>query len=125
MVGFNAYVGPVYRLADPPDPDMRHFAVVAAAQHMNAAGTVHGGMLMTFADAAMGQTSRLVTGARGGSTVSMNCDFAGPARLGDVIEAHARVTRATRTLVFVTVELFTAGRLILVATGLWKIAADA
>jgi uncharacterized protein (TIGR00369 family) len=92
---------------------------------MNGAGTVHGGMLMGFADTAMSRTSRLVSGAKSCSTVSLNCDFVGPGRLGDTIEARVRVTRQSRTLVFVSAELVTDGRTLLVATGLWRIAGQA
>jgi uncharacterized protein (TIGR00369 family) len=119
--GFNLTVGPFYRLPDVDGGALRRFAFVIADKHMNAAGSVHGGMLMTFADMAMGQTSRLETGAKGGSTVSLNCDFVGPGRLGDVVEARVRVSRRARTMVFLSAELFASDRLLLVATGLWKI----
>jgi len=119
IAGFNRFAGPFYRLAD--DGDARRFAFVALPHHMNGAGTVHGGLLMTFADIAMSRTSRLVSGARSCSTVALNCDFMGPGRLGDLIVATARVTRRTRTLVFLGAELATAGRTVMTATGLWKI----
>ena len=84
---------------------MRRFAFVVAEKHMNASGTIHGGMLMSFVDMAMGQTSRAETGATGGSTVSLNSDFVGPGRLHDVIEARVRVTRRARTMIFLSAEL--------------------
>jgi acyl-coenzyme A thioesterase PaaI-like protein len=120
-VGFNNFVGPFYRLPDPEEGRARQFALVVGEKHMNASGTVHGGMLMTLADMSMGHTARLETGARGGSTVSLNCDFVGPGRLHDVIVSRVRVTRRARTMVFLTAELFAGDRPILVATGLWKL----
>ena len=120
-VGFNRFVGPFYRLPDPADGRHRRFAFAVTEKHMNAQGSAHGGMLMTFADMSMGQTARLETGAEGGSTVSCNCDFVGPARLNDIIESRVTVTRRARTMVFLTAELFAGGRPILVATGLWKL----
>ncbi len=93
--GFNLFAGPFYRLAD--DGEARRFAFVALPKHMNAGGGVHGGLLMTFADIAMSRTSRLATGARSCSTVSLSCDFAGPGRLGELIEIRVRVTKTTRT----------------------------
>ena len=120
-VGFNNYVGPFYRLPDVDGGRVRRFAFVVAEKHMNSAGTVHGGVLMTFADMSMGQTARAETGATGGSTVSLNSDFVGPGGLHDVIEARVRVSRRARTMVFISAELFAGDRLLLVATGLWKV----
>lgn len=119
--GFNVYVGPFYRLPDAEDGAVKRFAFVIADKHMNAAGSVHGGMLMTFADTAMSQTSRIGTEAKGGNTIALNCDFVGPGRLGDVVEARVRVSRRARTMVFLSAELYAGDRLLLVATGLWKI----
>jgi acyl-coenzyme A thioesterase 13 len=123
--GFNAYVGPLYRLPDGEGGALKRFAFVAGDKHMNGSGTVHGGMLMSFADVAMSRTSRLTTGAKGVSTVALNCDFVGPGKLGDVIEARVRVTRQARTMVFLSAELVAGERILLVATGLWKIAGEA
>jgi len=118
-VGYNNFVGPFFRL--PGADGVTRFAFVAAEKHMNAGGTIHGGMLMSFADMAMGQTSRAATGASGGSTVSLNCDFVGPGRLGDVIEARVRISRQTRTMLFLSAELFAGERIVAVVTALWKV----
>lgn len=118
--GFNLFSGPFYRL---PDEDaVRRFAFVALDKHMNAVGTVHGGLLMTFADIAMGRTSRLATGAPSCSTVALNCDFMGPGRLGELIEIRVRVTRKTRTLVFLAGDVSCGERALMSAAGLWRIA---
>lgn len=119
--GFNLYVGPLYRLPDAEEGAVKRYAFVVADKHMNAAGSVHGGMLMTFMDVAMSRTSRSVSGATSCSTVSLSCDFVGPGRPGDVIEARIRATRKTRTMVFMSGELVANGSTILVANGLWKV----
>jgi len=118
--GFNLHAGPVWRL--PADGEVRRFALVIADKHMNGSGYVHGGLLMTFADVAMSQTSRAVSGAETCSTVSLTCDFVGPAKLGEILEARVRVTRHTRTMVFLSADIEVDGRPVAVATGLWKIA---
>jgi len=121
VAAFSKYVGPIYRLPNTEDGTIKRFAFIVVEKHMNSAGSVHGGMLMTLADLAMGQTSRLASGAKSCSTVSLNCDFLGPGRLGDMIEARVRVTRRSRTMVFLSGELVAGDRILLVATGLWKI----
>ena len=118
--GFNLHAGPVWRLA--PDGEVRRFALVVVDKHMNSSGSVHGGLIMTFADVAMSQTARAVTGAPTTSTVSMTCDFVGPGKLGDVLEARVRLTRRTRTMVFLLADVVAGERAIAVATGLWKTA---
>ncbi len=121
--GFNLFIGPLYRLPDDEDGTLKRFAFIAAEKHMNSAGTVHGGMLMSLMDVAMSRTSRLVSGAPRCSTVSLTSDFVGPGRLGDLIEARIRVTRSTRTMVFLSGEIVAADRTLLIGTGLWKIPA--
>ena len=120
--GFNLYVGPLYRLPDGEDGALKRFAFVAADKHMNVFGSVHGGMLMAFMDVAMSRTSRLMSGAARCSTVSLSCDFVGPGRLGDLIEARIRSPRQTRTMVFLTGELVAGGKTLVTANGLWKVA---
>jgi uncharacterized protein (TIGR00369 family) len=117
--GFNLFAGPFYRLRD--DGDVKRFAFIALEKHMNAAGSVHGGLLMTFADIAMSRTSRLTSGAKSCSTVSVSCDFVSAGRLGDLIEIRVRVTRQTRTLVFLSSEIIANGAVLMVANGLWRI----
>jgi uncharacterized protein (TIGR00369 family) len=118
--GFNEFVGPLYRLPD-LDGAVKRFVFVAADHHMNSAGTVHGGMLMTFMDTSMSRTSRLISDAKSTATVSLTCDFVAPAKLGDVIESHVRVTRRTRTIVFLSCELVCGERTLMVGSGVWKI----
>jgi uncharacterized protein (TIGR00369 family) len=117
--GFNLYAGPVWRL--PAQADTRRYALLVEQKHMNSSGSLHGGVLMTFADIAMSQTSRAASGAESCSTVSLTCDFIGPGKLGDVIEARVRVTRQTRTMIFLSADIVCGERVLGVATGLWKI----
>jgi uncharacterized protein (TIGR00369 family) len=120
FVGYNRQIGPMYRL---PDLDgLNRYCFRVATQHMNAAGTVHGGMLMSLADIAMSRAARLGTEAQNSSTVSLSCDFVSPGRLGEVIEARVRVTRRTRTIVFLSADIVSGGRTLLAASGVWKIA---
>jgi uncharacterized protein (TIGR00369 family) len=117
--GFNLYAGPFWRLPDEGETHL--YGLLVEPKHMNSSGSLHGGVLMTFADIAMSQTSRAVSGARTCSTVSLTCDFTGPGKLGDVIIARVRVTRQTRTMVFLSAELVCGERTLGVVTGLWKI----
>lgn len=122
--GFNHFIGPLYRLPDAENGAVKRFAFVVGEKHMNAAGTLHGGMILSFLDVAMSRTSRLVTGAPRCSTVSLAADFVGPGRLGDTVEAKIRITRRARTMVFLSGEVTAGERMLAVATGLWRIPAE-
>lgn len=66
--------------------------------------------------------------ARAGRAVgllSINADVAAAARPGAVLEGRARITRATRSVLFVSGELTLGGRIVLTLTALYKVTADA
>jgi uncharacterized protein (TIGR00369 family) len=72
----------------------------AQKRHCNSFGIVHGGMLMSFADGLLAHA--VWHGARlNPLTVRMTTDFISAARPGDWVEGRARVTRATKSVVFV------------------------
>ncbi len=88
--------------------------------HTNAAGIVHGGMLTTFADIVLAQAGLREVGGPI-LTVRMVTDFVATGKLGAWVEGTARVRRRTRTLVFVEGELRASGRVLMAASGVFKI----
>jgi uncharacterized protein (TIGR00369 family) len=101
--------------------DAWRYAFVAEQRHLNLGGVVHGGMLMSFADDALGATIFEAVGRRPVTTVQLNTQFIAPVRLGELVEARAEVLRHTRTVVFVRGLLEVAGRTAVHADGVWKI----
>ena len=89
------------------------FAFLADARHRNTAGTVHGGMLMTFADFALCLTATWDQPGEKCVTVSCNSEFVAPGRPGDVIEASGEVVRRTRSLTFVRGQVYADERILL------------
>ena len=116
---FGELVGPIWRRGD------GLFGFVAAEKHRNHIGRVHGGMLMTFADQAMGMTGRRVTGEKPHATIELNIQFMGPVELGDFVEAHCEVVRKTRSVLFIESKLKVRGRIVASASGIWKILGEA
>ncbi len=114
--GFNNYVGPVWQSADGTE-----FIFDVRDIHLNGGGTLHGGMAMALADIVMGRTVRDALQDNKTLAISLNCDLIGPAKLGDRIRGVATITRRTRSIVFISSELSVDARIILTATGLWKI----
>ncbi|HSI41328.1 MAG TPA: PaaI family thioesterase [Xanthobacteraceae bacterium] len=118
--GFIGLVGPVWRA---PDRFGHRYAFLAESKHRNRRGVVQGGMLMTFADRAMGGAARNNDPAIKQATVQLNVDFIDAAWLGNIVEIDCEVMRRTRTIIFVRGRLFEKQRLIATSHGIWKILA--
>lgn len=75
--------------------------------HMNARGLVHGGVLMTLADIALGY-SMATTGdpPLGLITSNLSADIAGSSKLADWIEARVDIQKIGRTLAFANAYLY-------------------
>jgi uncharacterized protein (TIGR00369 family) len=71
------------------------------AKHCNARGTVHGGILATLADVALGYTMAFSsTPPANLVTANLTLDFAGTAKIGDWLEAHVDVQKRGSRLSF-------------------------
>jgi uncharacterized protein (TIGR00369 family) len=116
---FGEMIGPIWRRGD------ALFGIVAAEKHRNHRGIVHGGMLMSFADQAMGMTGRRATGEKPHATIEMTFQFIGPVEVGDFVEAHCEVVRQTRSLLFMAGRLKVGARTVAAASGIWKILGEA
>lgn len=90
-------------------------------RHANVNGVIHGGMLATFIDQALGSTVYEALGKRRGATAQLNCMFIGAVRPGEFLECDADVIRITRSLVFIRGILRVGDRQVLAADGVWKI----
>jgi acyl-coenzyme A thioesterase PaaI-like protein len=92
----------------------------AGPEHMNGGGFMHGGCLMTFADAALFTIARPAMAGSFGVTVNLSGDFLDAARAGEFIEGRGDITRAARSLVFVRGLVTADGRPVLSFTGIIK-----
>jgi acyl-coenzyme A thioesterase PaaI-like protein len=115
--GFLGLVGPVWRRRE--GDDLR-FGFLAEDKHANLLGVVQGGMLMTFADRALGM---LAWEAAKASVVTIGFDmaFVGSGRIGSWIELDGEVVRRTASLVFMRGTLTAGPRVIGSCQGTWKI----
>ena len=112
---FGELIGPVWRKGD------GLFGIVTADKHRNHRGMLHGGVLMSFADQAMGMTGRRLTGDKPHATIEMNMKFIAGVKIGDFVEAHCAVVRETRSVLFIESKLKVGGRIVASASGIWKI----
>jgi uncharacterized protein (TIGR00369 family) len=119
---FGDLVGPIWKHEE---GERLRFGFVVAPKHLNRAGNLHGGMLMTLADQSMAMTARKATGGKRHATIELNTQFVGGVRLGEFVEAHPEVVRATRSVVFMQAKMFVGTRVVVTTSGIWKILDDA
>jgi uncharacterized protein (TIGR00369 family) len=76
------------------------------AQHANARGTAHGGLLLTLADIALGYVPAFSQSPPLSlTTANLSADFAGHAKVGDWLEAHVDIQKIGSRLVFANAYL--------------------
>ncbi len=119
---FGTLVGPIWRHES---GGQLRFGFVVNEKHLNRAGNLHGGMLMTLADQAMAMAARQATGGKRHATIELNTQFVGGVRLGEFVEAHPEVVRATRSIVFMQAKMYVGSRIVVTTNGIWKILDDA
>ena len=119
-MGFSQHVGPFY-VRKPKDGCTLAFGLRAQAHHANRGGVVHGGMLVSFMDHALGAICFASAGRRPCSTISLDCNFVSPARPGDWVECTGEIGRVTSSVVFVDGRLRVNERVVMQAKGIWKV----
>jgi uncharacterized protein (TIGR00369 family) len=112
---FGELVGPIWRRGD------ALFGFLSTEKHRNHRGIVHGGMLTTFADQAMGMTGRRSTGEKPHATIQIGMQFIGAVKVGDFVEAHCEIVRQTRSVLFIESKLTVNDGIVATASGIWKI----
>jgi uncharacterized protein (TIGR00369 family) len=115
---FTRHVGPIWMREV---GDGIRLGLLVESKHLNRANNVHGGMLMTFADQAMALAARRATGGKRHATIELNTQFVGAVKLGEFVEAHPEVVRATRSVIFMRGTMFVGKRVVVTTNGIWKI----
>src|SRR5687767_1967162 len=115
--GFIGLVGPFWTRRS---GEAHLFAFMAEAKHHNRRGVVQGGMLMTFADRAMGMTCWYANERQPQATVQLDMHFVDAVQVGEFVEARCKIVRRTRSLIFMSAELVVGARIVATANGVWK-----
>lgn len=97
------------------------YGVMAEERHLNGAGIVHGGFLVTVADNALGLTVWEAAGRVPCVTVQLNTQFIAAVRAGEFLTARAEILRKAHSTVFVRGVLTVGDRTVAAADGVWKI----
>ena len=110
-------IGPYYVKYDPA---LAQTGMISQAHHANSMGTVHGGVLMTFADFTLCAFGRDESNDAHIVTVSLTTEFVRAAPVGAWLFADGEVVRRTGSLVFVQGRLYHDNECILTYSGVGK-----
>ena len=89
--------------------------------HLNAAGITHGGYLSALVDAGAGTAAHRSANNAPCVTISLDLKFIGISKIGDEIVGNVKILKKTRTLIFLFCELKTNNKIIVSASGVWKV----
>ena len=104
---------------EPQDDGTSVVVVEAGEDHLNPHGSVHGGLLATMIDVAMG-TAVATTGGESPVTVSLTVTYLEPGRPGR-LEARAHVRKRGKRLMVVEAEVLQDGDVVADALGTFSV----
>ena len=117
--GFDVLIGPMYY--NKTESNDFKFITKILDKHLNANGVAHGGFSMTLTDIFFGTLAFVASGKKLTSTISLNCNFVSPGLQDEIVECDARVIRTTRSMIFIEGNLMSKDKIIVSASGIWKI----
>lgn len=96
-------------------PGVAKMGVLTQKMHANPLGIIHGGLVSTLADAAMGNAIR--ASGRMGVTADYNVSFLAAAPIGEDLEAEGEVVKQGKNLIFVKAVVRSGEKLIATSQG--------
>lgn len=93
---------------------------MSPAKHLNPAGRVHGGALMTLLDHAVSAVAWEAAGRVPCVTLQLDSQFLGAALAGQFAEVRVGIVRQTGSLVFARADLTAAGEPLMIAQAILK-----
>jgi len=119
--GFTGEVGPFWRRE--VDGEIEVGFVVESRHCNNHLGTLHGGMVMTFADIALGSAAAKRLGAPrfNGVTASLNMQFVSIAHVGEFVFCKPEVVHQGKQMFFMRGLITTDKKIIASCEGIWKL----
>ena len=110
-------IGPLYTRGEGGD---RVLGLHAQDKHCNSRGTVHGGILATLADVALGYAMALGSDPpRRLVTANLSLDYAGSAKAGDWLEVHVDIQKQGSRLSFANCYILVDGARIVRASAVF------
>ena len=97
------------------------FKTTIKKNHLNAAGIAHGGFISAVVDAGAGTAAHKVSGNSPCVTISLELKFISMVKLGQELIGTTKIQKKTKSMVFLTCEMFADNKIVATASGVWKI----
>ena len=115
---FTTLIGPIY--SKPDGVKMFRLGFLVAEAHLNIEKVVHGGMLSTLADQAIGiNVAHANSQTNDVLTIHLSVDYISPAVLGEWVEASVTLSKISGRVRFGNCELRVGERLVLKASAIF------
>ena len=118
--GFSTLIGPLWRRPGTDEAPSR-FALLTDQRHANFHGIVHGGLLMSFGDTALGITVWELIDRQPCVTIQFSTQFLDAVHVGEFIEIDVEVLRRSSSVVFARGVLRCGVRQVVAVEGVWKV----
>jgi len=96
------------------------FSILVKEIHLNSGKIAHGGFLSTIADTGMGTAAHLVSNKRC-VTISLEMKFISAVLENQTLVGKVKIKKKTKSLIFITCEVFNLEDIVVTASGVWKI----
>ncbi|MEW6206035.1 MAG: PaaI family thioesterase [Pseudomonadota bacterium] len=121
FIALSEDLSPVVKLFSPiqksKKDDKDCYELKVTEQHLNKAGTFHGGFYCTVFDIAMGSTATdSIDSIKKIATVNLNVSLIRAAFLGDTLNIRVSLLRKTERLIYLSAEMFSKESLLANAT---------
>ena len=97
------------------------FKTTIKENHLNAAGITHGGFIAAVVDAGAGTAAHRAVGNSPCVTISLELKFISAVKLGQELLGTTKIQKKTKSMVFLTCELKALDKIVVTASGVWKI----
>lgn len=94
--------------------------LAVAEVHGNNQDIIHGGMIASFADFALGHAVWYAHDRAPVVTVHLGLEFVSAGKAGDWVHCTPEIVRRTRSLTFIRGDILAGDRVIATASGVWK-----
>mgnify|MGYP001227309737 FL=1 len=97
------------------------FSIKVIENFLNTGGIAHGGFIATIADTGMGNAAHIAAGNKRCVTINLDIKFISAGKLNEILIGKVKVLKKTKTLVFISCEIYASEKIVATASGTWKI----
>ena len=97
------------------------FSIKVIENFLNTGGIAHGGFIATIADTGMGNAAHIAAGNKRCVTINLDIKFISAGKLNEMLIGKVKVLKKTKTLVFISSEIYASEKIVATASGTWKI----